>query len=243
VKAQLDEVQRTAQVHGCYPVADMLSFGMTCCQVMMDANLALQLQSARGQADIMDTLEQEGKAVFMEADTNNDGNLSYNELVAFIRKQRDNKLSRYFAKLLDGVPMSERKAKVESFCQEVAMLDGVARTSKGEWHISQLEFAHGYARVMSKMSKLDLHSLAPEVLALCNGALDPFNFLMRKQQHRDLYLCGQLCLHMHAALASEARPEQMDPETSLEARGVTSAKLVMSDEARLKSILTILHLQ
>merc|ERR1711879_1112232 len=42
--------------------------------------------------------------------------------------------------------------------------------------------------------------LAPEVLTLCSGALDPFDFAIDPGQHYDLYLAGQLCVHLQAAL-------------------------------------------
>ena len=100
MKEKINEMQDFVKCEGLYPVDDCLLFGMTCCNVMMDANLMLQIQLA---------LKESGK-------------------------------------------------------------------------------------------EPSLRSMAPEILAICSGAMNPFDFNLTKQQHLDLYHSGQLCVHMHAAL-------------------------------------------
>jgi len=58
--------------------------------------------------------------------------------------------------------------------------------------------------------------LSPEVLVLNGGSLDPFDFKLTKNQHRELYYSGQLCVHLSAALTDEDA-EVMPAESKLKA--------------------------
>ena len=40
--------------------------------------------------------------------------------------------------------------------------------------------------------------VAPEVLTLCGGALQPFDFSLPKELHRELFECGQLAAQLSA---------------------------------------------
>ena len=140
IKAHLDKEKKIIENHGVYPVHSCLSFAMTCCQVMMDANLMLQLKLSKAR---------KGEQV-------DDG--------------------------LDG--------------------------------------------------------LIPEVLALCGGGLDAFNFDLSKDQHLDLYLCGQLAVHLHAALFTEKHARESPDSNGDEEAG----RHVMCDDDRLKTLLLLLHL-
>merc|ERR1712118_349419 len=44
-----------------------------------------------------------------------------------------------------------------------------------------------------------LSKLAPEILTLCGGRLDPFNFDLSKDNHQNLYDAGQLMVHLYAS--------------------------------------------
>jgi len=68
-----------------------------------------------------------------------------------------------------------------------------------------------------------ISELAPEILTLCGGRLDPFDFNLSNEQHRELYLSGQLSTHLHASMVDESTK-------------------VMSEEQRLKLLLYCMHL-
>jgi len=100
---------------------------------------------------------QHGKDVFDEADADCDGNLTYDELVHFIKTHREGKLAKYFAALLAPLPKEQRKERMERFCEDVAKTDGTtwqikAGEATGEYHISKEEFAGAYAKVMKQMA-------------------------------------------------------------------------------------------
>jgi len=65
--------------------------------------------------------------------------------------------------------------------------------------------------------------LAPEIITLCGGSLSPFDFALGKAQHLDLYHAGQLCTHL---IAAQGEPRE---------------GAVMHPEARLKTLLLLLH--
>ena len=71
--------------------------------------------------------------------------------------------------------------------------------------------------------------LAPEVLTLCGGALQPFDFNLPKESHRALFECGQLAVHLLAAQHAAAR-------------GAEGKNAVLSDEHRLQALLLLLTL-
>ena len=59
--------------------------------------------------------------------------------------------------------------------------------------------------------------LAPEVLTLCGGALQPFDFSLPKELHRELFECGQLAAHLLAAQHGGAETGVMSDEHRLQA--------------------------
>ncbi|CAE7503104.1 unnamed protein product [Symbiodinium natans] len=68
-----------------------------------------------------------------------------------------------------------------------------------------------------------ISGLAPEILTLCGGRYDPFDFNLTKEQHRELFLAGQLSTHLHASIVDESSQ-------------------VLSDEGKLKTMLYTLHM-
>ena len=81
-------------------------------------------------------------------------------------------------------------------------------------------------RDRSNEQKRSIFNLAPQILTLCSGGLQPFDFDMRPEEHHELYLLGQLFTHLHAS--------QVDQEESLAS--------IMTDEDKLKTLLLMLHL-
>eukprot|EP00928_Gymnodinium_smaydae_P078595 TRINITY_DN62717_c0_g1_i1.p1 TRINITY_DN62717_c0_g1~~TRINITY_DN62717_c0_g1_i1.p1 ORF type:complete len:607 (+),score=154.79 TRINITY_DN62717_c0_g1_i1:41-1822(+) len=55
-----------------------------------------------------------------------------------------------------------------------------------------------------KFNRMGLSELAPTILTLCGGTLNPFDFNLTVDQHRDLYYSGQLCTHLHASSVDES---------------------------------------
>jgi hypothetical protein len=71
-----------------------------------------------------------------------------------------------------------------------------------------------------------IFDLAPQILTLSSGGLQPFDFGLRPDQHHELYLLGQLFIHLHAS--------QLNADDDLPP--------VMSDEQKRKTLLLMLHL-
>ena len=71
----------------------------------------------------------------------------------------------------------------------------------------------------------DIFELAPQILTLCSGGLQPFDFTLSPSQHHELYLAGQLFTHLYAAVLSG--PDAPPP---------------LSEEQRLKVLLWVLRL-
>merc|ERR1712217_30552 len=71
-----------------------------------------------------------------------------------------------------------------------------------------------------------LSALAPEVLTLCGGRLDPFDFNLSKDQHYELFLSGQLSVHLHSCFVD----------------GRQQCQQALSVKDKLKSLLYCLHL-
>lgn len=71
-----------------------------------------------------------------------------------------------------------------------------------------------------------LFDLAPQILMLCSGGLQPFDFKLSPDQHHELFLVGQLFTHLHAAQLG--REDGLPP--------------VLSDEQKMKILLLILYL-
>eukprot|EP00316_Scyphosphaera_apsteinii_P011485 CAMPEP_0119305014 /NCGR_PEP_ID=MMETSP1333-20130426/6104_1 /TAXON_ID=418940 /ORGANISM="Scyphosphaera apsteinii, Strain RCC1455" /LENGTH=719 /DNA_ID=CAMNT_0007308011 /DNA_START=141 /DNA_END=2300 /DNA_ORIENTATION=+ len=73
----------------------------------------------------------------------------------------------------------------------------------------------------------DLFALAPQILTLCSGGLQPFDFSLKRHQHHEMYLAGQLMVHLHACQLPE--PHELPS--------------IMSDEQKLKALLFVLYLE
>jgi hypothetical protein len=72
-------------------------------------------------------------------------------------------------------------------------------------------------------------SRAP-ILTICGGNFDPFDFGLTKAQHEELFHSGQLCVHLLANNESRGGHEG------------SCNTAVLSEEARLKALLHIMHL-
>eukprot|EP00747_Dinoflagellata_sp_TGD_P135059 gnl/TRDRNA2_/TRDRNA2_175410_c0_seq1.p1 gnl/TRDRNA2_/TRDRNA2_175410_c0~~gnl/TRDRNA2_/TRDRNA2_175410_c0_seq1.p1 ORF type:complete len:523 (+),score=106.01 gnl/TRDRNA2_/TRDRNA2_175410_c0_seq1:89-1657(+) len=75
--------------------------------------------------------------------------------------------------------------------------------------------------------------LAPEVLTLCSGKCDPFDFGMTKAMHKNLFQAGQLLCHMHASYVDAGYGEFWSK---------MMGKTVMAEEDRMKTVLLLAHL-
>jgi len=92
-------------------------------------------------------------------------------------------------------------------------------------------------QVKGAQAKADVTHLAPEILTICGGRLDPFDFSMAKEQHRDLYYSGQMCVHMHAE-----RSEIHEAEKGGAVSCMSEGKYFLQDESFLKFLLFLLHM-
>ena len=86
--------------------------------------------------------------------------------------------------------------------------------------------AHEGAAPAAPAQRKSLFDLAPQILMLCSGGLQPFDFKLSPDQHHELFLAGQLFTHLHAAQLG--RDDGLPP--------------VLSDEQKMKVLLLILYL-
>lgn len=89
-------------------------------------------------------------------------------------------------------------------------------------------------QVKGALAKTDVSHLAPEILTICGGRLDPFDFLMAKEQHRDLYLSGQMCVHMHS--------DRVENDLAIKAGAQSGDNMFLGDEDLLKFLLYLIHM-
>merc|ERR1740130_2370614 len=61
------------------------------------------------------------------------------------------------------------------------------------------------------------HVVAKNIVTMCCGTLNPFDFFLTNDQHKDLYLSGQLCTHIHAARAEQDSSQILPNEGLLQA--------------------------
>jgi len=84
---------------------------------------------------------------------------------------------------------------------------------------------------LAKSKAVSVTDLAPEILTICGGRLDPFDFMMAPEQHRDLYNSGQASVHLHARRVSQKASSEGEPHEE-----------IMSEESHLKFLLFFLHM-
>mmetsp|Transcript_33038 Transcript_33038/g.105981 ORF Transcript_33038/g.105981 Transcript_33038/m.105981 type:complete len:563 (+) Transcript_33038:535-2223(+) len=96
-------------------------------------------------------------------------------------------------------------------------------------------------------------SLAPQIVTICGGSFSPFDFGLSKLQHRQLFVSGQVSVHLAAAQHAIRELEGPEPaaaaggddgeELELSPKGRGSAVApVLGREAKLKLLLYLLHL-
>lgn len=191
VKHDLAAVAQRLKHAGVYSVRNPIDFFMTCIQVMMDANLMLQIR-----ATTEHDAAQPGRFWRAMSSTASSVKSGVNSLLS-------------------------RQPTSGSFCAD-AQPAADAHAGSAPATAMPTTGHGGEAPLAAGLSKL-----APHILTLCAGELDAFDFGLTSDMHKDLYLVGQLCVHMHAAqLEGEARGPQ-----------------VMSFLARLQVILLMLHLK
>ena len=69
----------------------------------------------------------------------------------------------------------------------------------------------------------DVFELAPEILTLCSGSLQPFDFTLTPDQHAELYQAGALFTHLYASMASGTHPPCLS-----DAQKLTALMLVLN---------------
>jgi hypothetical protein len=90
------------------------------------------------------------------------------------------------------------------------------------------------AAQLARTKSQGLFALAPHVLTLCGGAFSPFDFALGKHQHYQLYLSGQLSVHLAAA---QLTPASRDTEGEYPWGGA-----VMSEENKRRALGYLFHL-
>uniref|UniRef100_A0A7S0JFX3 PNPLA domain-containing protein n=1 Tax=Calcidiscus leptoporus TaxID=127549 RepID=A0A7S0JFX3_9EUKA len=196
VKQDLAAVAQRLKHAGVYSVRNPIDFFMTCIQVMMDANLMLQI---RASTEIHAAQSEVGRLWKAMSSTASSVKSGVNSLLS--RQATQTVGERLGA---ETTPAADAHAGVPP---------AVAPPTTGQG--GDAPFAAG------------LSKLAPQIMTLCAGELDAFDFGLTADMHKDLYRVGQLCVHMHAAqLEGEARGPQ-----------------VMTFLARLQVILLMLHLK
>ena len=146
LREELCDAQSRLWREGAYPTRELIDFATTCVNIMMDANLDLQIEAAR-------------------------------------------KARRAQARMMGPFESGEASPVIR---EEESVKDGAERRG----HIFEL---------------------APEILTLCSGAYQPFDFKLTAAQHGELYLAGQLFTHLYAARLSGQGPPALNDEQKLQA--------------------------
>ena len=101
----------------------------------------------------------------------------------------------------------------------------VATASSDAGATTPAAFTHAPVALLPTPFPRDVFELAPQIITLCSGQLQPFDFGLVPAQHQALYQAGQLFTHLYAAaMSGEEGPR------------------VMSDEQKLKALLWVLRL-
>ena len=79
----------------------------------------------------------------------------------------------------------------------------------------------------------DVFELAPEILTLCSGALQPFDFNLTPSQHEELFLAGQLFTHLYASRLGGTGPPVLSDEQKLKVLLCSCAGLDTGTSGRL----------
>ena len=86
---------------------------------------------------------------------------------------------------------------------------GVPR--KASWDASASRDASACGHYRSEIS--DVLTLSPDILTLCAGSCEPFDFALRPERLTDLYESSQLNVHLYAALHDRAASDAVMRET------------------------------
>jgi len=180
VRSELEGMGDELWKRGVYATRDLADFATTCVNIMMDANLDLQIEKA---------LRTDAPAAPQERGG------SFGGLSSLSKGLRDTLLSPAPA------PAAEPETPTRAVLCEPTRSDERKRS---------------------------IFNLAPQIITLCSGGLQPFDFAMRPDQHHELYLAGQLFTHLHAS--QHGRDDERQPPP------------VMTDEQMIKTLLLMLHL-
>ena len=181
LREQLCGAQSRLWSEGAYPTRELIDYATSCVNIMMDANLDLQIEMAR---------KAKRRAEF-EA--------TLNELpAAHQQRPAEKQLSSPFGR------------EADDFVADEASPTSVPRGAALGASLSSLAAYDSH--------RGDVFELAPEILTLCSGSLQPFDFALTPEQHHELYLAGQLFTHLYAAhLHDGASTPTLSPEQKLKA--------------------------
>ena len=181
LREQLCGAQSRLWSEGAYPTRELIDYATSCVNIMMDANLDLQIEMAR---------KAKRRAEF-EA--------TLNELpAAHQQRPAEKQLSSPFGREADDFVADE--ASPTSVPRGAALGASLSSLAAYDTH------------------RGDVFELAPEILTLCSGSLQPFDFALTPEQHHELYLAGQLFTHLYAAhLHDGASTPTLSPEQKLKA--------------------------
>ena len=185
VRSELEGMGDELWKRGVYRTRDLADFSATCVNIMMDANLDLQIERVQNGPEPVPASSGFGT-----------------RLGSF-----------------QGLRQSLLTPAVD-------YLTSPATAPAAEAEEPPSPHASGSKRLDE--SKRSIFNLAPQILTLCSGGLQPFDFALRPGQHHELYLMGQLFTHLHA--------------TQLGRDDGRKPRAVMSDEQVLKTLLLMLHL-
>jgi predicted acylesterase/phospholipase RssA len=173
-----------------YPVRDCFELMETCMQTMMDANLALQIRRLGDESGL-------GIA--------GGGVGGSRAAAASGTEAARGAVPTESAAWADGsasavAPSPESRGSIED--TQAADIEGEAEAEAED---------DGEGEDESDAERRSLFNLAPQILTLCGGAFSPFDFALSKEQHRQLYLSGQLSVHLAASEASigQQPPDQL----------------------------------
>jgi len=211
LKETFEAMSNRLQRRGVYPVESPLDFMSTCIQVMMDANLMLQIKATTE----LDAANREASQLWQKLQAT--ANSVSSNVKSFVSKASSS---------LSETSASASLLGTQTSASAVADAHN-AQVTHGEPADGERASVNGATANGQMPAAMGLSKLAPQILMLCCGELNSFDFALTPDQHLDLYYMGQLCVHMHAA----------------QLEGQQRAPQVMSNQAKLKLILLLMHLK
>lgn len=185
-----------------YPVRDTFDLMETCMQTMMDANLNLQILNAH----------REGRSVARQSRWRGMVPPSLEGMVppSLWRSASEDVMELVAPKRAPAVPtpLTERGERAEGGGDEANDAAVTPGEAEQTWPVEEEELLEA-EEDDEEMARRSFFVLSPQILTLCGGSFSPFDFSLSATQHKQLFLSGQLSVHLAASEMQDAQADSM----------------------------------